>query len=122
MQIPPIQSQPTFGYKWHVKTKYLRGQLPSVKIDASGRKLTADNATVDHIIPHSKGGRTRDNNLMIATKEFNNQRGDKPLTDFITAKGLARYLKQFADVILPDFNGNEYIKAVLKTIGGLQNG
>ena len=118
--------QPTlnlnFGYKWNVKNKKKKGKLPSVKVDASGRKLTVNNATVDHIIPHSKGGRTRDNNLMIATKEFNNQRGDKPLTDYITSKGLAVYLKQFIDIKLPDFDGNEYIKAVLKTIGGLKNG
>lgn len=121
MQIQPTQTL-SFGYKWNVKSAFKKGKLPSVKVDASGRKLTADNATVDHIIPHSKGGKTTDNNLMIATKEFNNLRGDKPLTDFITAKGLARYLKQFADVIVDGFNGNEYIKAVLRTIGGLQNG
>lgn len=121
-----MRIQPTlnlnFGYKWNVKSAFKKGKLPSVKVDASGRKLTANNATVDHIIPHSKGGRTRDNNLMIATKEFNNQRGDKPLTDYITSKGLAVYLKQFIDIKLPDFDGNEYIKAVLKTIGGLKNG
>ena len=121
MRIQPTQ-EISFQYKWNVKSAFKKGKLPSVKVDASGRKLTVNNATVDHIIPHSKGGRTHADNLMIATKEFNNLRGDKPLTDFITAKGLARYLKQFADVILPDFNGNEYIKAVLKTIGGLQNG
>lgn len=121
MKIQPTQGI-SFQYKWKVKSAFKKGKLPSVKVDASGRKLTADNATVDHIIPHSKGGRTRDNNLMIATKEFNNQRGDKPLTDYITSKGLAVYLKQFINIKLPDFDGNEYIKAVLKTIGGLQNG
>lgn len=116
MQIPPIQPQPTFGYKWHVKTKYLRGQLPSVKIDASGRKLTPKNVSNDHIIPHSKGGKTRDDNLMLATKEFNQLRGNKPLGDFITVKGLAKHLIQFIDVKFKDFDGNEYILNVLRKI------
>ena len=121
MKIQPAQGI-SFQYKWKVKTAYKKGLIPSLKVDASGRKLTKENATVDHIIPHSKGGRTRDNNLMIATKEFNNLRGDKSLTDYITPKGLAVYLKQFIDIKLPDFDGNEYIKQILKTIGGLQNG
>ena len=116
MQIPLIQSQPTFGYKWHVKTKYLRGQLPSVKIDASGRKLTPKNVSNDHIIPHSKGGKTRDDNLMLATKEFNQLRGNKPLGDFITVKGFAKHLAQYIDVRVGDFDGNEYILNVLRKV------
>lgn len=116
MKIQPTTS-PSFQYKWKVKSAFKKGLLPSVKVDVSGRKLTRDNATVDHIIPHSKGGRTADDNLMLASKEFNNLRGDRPLTDFITAKGLARYLEQFTDIKLQDFNGNEYINSVLKRIG-----
>lgn len=122
MQIQPTIVSPSFQYKWRVKSAFKKGLLPSVKVDASGRKLTAANVTVDHVIPHSKGGRTTDDNLMLATKEFNNLRGDKPLTDFMTAKGLARYLEQFTDVNLPDFSGNEYINSLLKRIGGLKNG
>ena len=117
MIVQPIPNgQPTFGYKWHVKTKYLKGQLPTVKVDVSGRKLTPKNVSNDHIVPHSKGGKTVDENLMLATKEFNQLRGNKPLKDFITAKGLANYLSQFIDVKVGEFDGNKYIQAILKTL------
>lgn len=121
MQAKPIQPI-SFQYKWKVKTAYKKGLIPSLKVDVSGRELTPKNATIDHVIPHSKGGKTIDDNLMVATKEFNNRRGCQPITECITARGLAAYLKQFIDVTLPDFDGNEYIKQILKTIGGLKNG
>lgn len=109
---------PSFGYKWKVKSAFKKGLLPQLKKDVSGRTLTPQNATVDHIIPHSKGGRTKDENLMLATKEFNNLRGDKPLSEFVTVNEFCKYLMKFFDVKLPDFDGNEYIKGVIKTIGG----
>lgn len=109
---PPI----SFGYKWHVKRKFLKGQLPTVKVDVSGRKLTPKNVTCDHIKPASKGGRTIDSNLMLATKEFNQLRGNKPLKDFITVQGLAKYLSQFINIKVGEFLGNEYIASVLRTL------
>ena len=115
MKIQPTQ-RISFQYKWNVKSAFKKGKLPSVKVDASGRKLTVNNATVDHIIPHSKGGRTRDDNLMLATKEFNQLRGNKPLGDFITVKGFAKHLAQYIDVRVGDFDGNEYILNVLRKV------
>ena len=115
MRIQPTQ-RISFQYKWNVKSAFKKGKLPSVKVDASGRKLTVNNATVDHIIPHSKGGRTRDDNLMLATKEFNQLRGNKPLGDFITVKGFAKHLAQYIDVRVGDFDGNEYILNVLRKV------
>lgn len=117
MIVQPIpQGQPTFGYKWRVKTMWLKGKLPKVKYDVSGRKLTKKNISNDHIVPHSKGGRTCDENLMLATKEFNQLRGDKSLNEFITAKGLAKYLSQFANTKVDDFDGDVYIKQIVNTI------
>ena len=115
MRIQPTQ-RISFQYKWNVKSAFKKGKLPSVKVDASGRKLTVNNATVDHIIPHSKGGRTRDDNLMLATKEFNQLRGNKPLGDFITVKGFAKHLAQYIDIRVGDFDGNEYILNVLRKV------
>ena len=115
----PPKPQPTFGYKWKAKALYKKGKLPTVKYDVSGRKLTSKNATIDHVVPHSKGGKTEDGNLMLATKEFNQLRGNKPLLEFITYEGLLKYVEQFIDVFVDGFNGNKYVKELLNTINNL---
>ena len=53
---------------------------------------------------------------MLATYEFNQLRGNKPLNDFMTKPNLVRYLSQFMDVFVDGFNGNKYIKGLLKTL------
>lgn len=111
------QPRPTFGYNWKVKTLYKKGKLPTVKYDASGRRLTKDNVTIDHVIPHSKGGPTADGNLMLATKELNQMRGNRPLTNYMTPESLLQYIEQFIGVVVDGFNGNKYIKSLLKTLG-----
>ena len=117
-QLNIFKHNPSFGYKWKVKAAYKKGLLPQLKKDVSGRTLTPQNATADHVIPHSKGGRTRDENLMLATKEFNNLRGDRPLSEFVTVNEFCSYLSKFFDVKLPDFDGMEYVKGLIKTLGG----
>ena len=117
----PKPGEPTFGYKWKVKKLYQKGKLPTVQYDISGRKLTKKNVTIDHVNPHSKGGRTEDDNLMLATKEFNQLRGNAPIWDFVTYEGLLKYIEQFIDVFVDGFNGNKYIKSLLKTFEKLKN-
>lgn len=115
MEIQPANSV-NFGYSNQLKTLYKRGKLPSVKYDISGRKLTKKNVTLDHVIPKSKGGASTQDNFMLATYEFNQLRGNKPLNDFMTKPNLVKYLNQFMDVVVDGFNGNKYIKGLLKTL------
>ena len=112
---PPYPG-PTFGYRWKVKDLYKKGKLPGVKYDVSGRKLTAKNVTIDHAIPHSKGGPTSDENLMLATREFNQMRGNKPLFQFITWEDMMNWAKQFIDIDIEGFNGYKYIKNLFNNI------
>lgn len=119
MQVKRVDStkpQITFTYSNILKTLYKRGKLPSVKYDISGRRLTKKNATLDHIKPKSQGGKSVLSNYMLATNEFNSLRGAKPITDFLTVEGLSRYINQFIGVVVDGFNGNEYVKMILKTI------
>lgn len=112
----PDQKSPSFGYSNQLKTLFKEGKLPSVLYDVSGRKLTLDNVTLDHVIPKSKGGLNKIENYMLATAEFNHLRGARPLSDFLTPENLARYLKQFVGVHVENFQGNKYIKSIMETL------
>lgn len=118
---PTTKSQPSFGYHWRAKDLWKKGKFPTVTHDVSGRKLTIKNVTIDHFIPHSKGGTTEDGNLMLATKEFNQLRGNRPLTDFVTPQQIFKYLEQWVDVVAEGFNGNKYIKALLSSLSKNQS-
>ena len=115
MDIQPIQPV-NFGYNDKLKQLFKKGKLPTVKYDISGRKLTKKNVTLDHVIPKSKGGESTTDNYMLATAEFNHMRGNDPLRDHMTNKGLVRYLSQFIDVWVDGFSGNKYVKGLLKTL------
>ena len=109
-------SQPTFTYSNKIKTLFKKGLLPSVQVDAAGNKLTKKNATLDHIIPKSKGGKSCTGNYMLAAKKFNWDRGADPLFEWVTPEGLIKYLNQFIGVRVKNFNGNDYVLDVLKTL------
>ena len=115
MEIQPVNLV-SFGYSNQLKTLYKKGKLPTVQYDISGRKLTKKNATLDHVIPKSKGGKSVQENYMLATAEFNHLRGNKPIKDFMTNNGLVKYLSQFLGVFVDGFSGDKYVKGLLKTL------
>lgn len=108
-----------FGHHHKVKTLYKKGLLPTVKKDFYGDDLTIENATVEHLQPVSKGGKTTDDNVVIATKATNNARGNKPLGDFLIVSAMCAYLAQFKDIKVRDFDGNKYIAGIIKKVGRL---
>ena len=119
MQIQPIPpNSPSFGYSSPLKTLYKKGNLP-IKKGFYGGDLTKKNVTLEHLLPRSQGGDTSLDNLVLATRENNNHRGDKPLKDFLNFHVLANYLDQFRNIKLGNFDGNEYIKSIIKTIGAI---
>lgn len=115
MKLKPINSNVSFGYSSPLKTLYKKGKLP-VKYGFYGDKLTKKNVSLEHLKPHSKGGKTTLDNLVLATKENNQLRGDGDLKDFIDRDNVIRYLLQFMGVKRRGFNGDEYIRGILKTI------
>jgi len=106
----------TFGYKHQLKTQWLKGNMPTVKKGFYGDILTKDNVTLEHLLPHSQGGTTTADNLVLATDHNNFKRSNLPLKDFINYDAVEEYLEQFVDVFANGFDGNEYIKAIRKTI------
>lgn len=119
MIVQPIQS-PTFQYSSPLKTLWRKGKLP-VKYGFYGDILTQKNVSLEHLKPHSKGGKTNLTNLVLASKIKNNARGDSSIKDYLTVNNVVRYLAQFKDIRVKDFDGNKYIVGILATLGGLIN-
>lgn len=117
--IKPIQ----FGYRHFLKDYYKQGKLHTVTRGLYGGELSFDTVTLEHLVPHSKKGRTVLSNLALAVDENNWKRGNKPLRDFLTKEMFDEYCEQFRGIRLPFFNGDEYIKMITKTVKkALQNG
>lgn len=114
--ITTIQSDITFGYKNILKTQYLKGNLKTVKYGFYGDRLNKKNVSLEHLKPKSKGGKSELENFVLASKYRNQARGNKELALFIDKETVMRYLLQFVGVKAENFNGDNYIKMILKTL------
>lgn len=105
----------TFGYHHQLKTLFLKGKIKP-KYGIYGDRLTKKTVSLEHILPISKGGKTELDNLALASVRMNNARGNKPLQDFLTPENLVRYINQFINIKIPEFDGVKYVKQLLQTI------
>ena len=110
----------SFGYSHELKTLYKKGKLP-IEFDFYGSKLTKKNVTLEHLLPHSYGGRTTLDNLVLATRENNQARSNKPLEEFMDWYNINRYLKQFEKLQIGNISGKDYIKMILNTISKIKS-
>lgn len=83
-------SNVNFKYNNILKTLYKKGKLPTVKYDIYGKELTKNTVSLEHIVPHSKGGPIKTSNLALADKYENNKRGDLPIMGFTTIKNIKK--------------------------------
>ena len=113
---PSDQKQVSFGYKSKLKTLYKKGLLPTVTKGFYGGDLTNEVVTLEHLIPHSKGGPTCLSNLVLATAENNFKRGNQHLFLFFKPDAAEEYFKQFAGVRVKNFNGDKYVRSVKRTL------
>lgn len=111
MRVNPIKS-PNFGYKHPLKTQWLKGKLPTVTKGLYGEVLTPKTISVEHLTPASLGGGLDWGNVVLADRTKNSQRGIEPIENFVTVEMLRNYLKQFKDIMIGDFKGNDYIKLI----------
>ena len=119
MSIEPIDTvsfQPTFGYSNPLKTLFKKGKLPSVKYDFYGDPITKKTATLDHLLPKSKGGKSVQENYVLATAKNNHDRGSDDIHLWFNVENAKRYLKQFLNVKLKGLNGNSYICGILQNL------
>ena len=80
-----------------------------------GNRITQRNLSGDHAIPKSKGGKTNDSNMMLATKQFNSLRGNRPLKEVTTVENLAKWTKQYLELKpIEGFDFKKYVVDILK--------
>lgn len=120
MIINPIDNV-SFGYSNKLKTLYKKGKL-SLKYGFYGDELTVKNVTLEHLLPRCQGGKTELKNLVLSSANKNQERGVRPLAEMLNWEDAGKYLEQFKDIKLKEFNGNEYIQMILQTIKGLLGG
>lgn len=118
MHVGRIDTIP-FKYKSVLKSEWLKGNMPTVQRGLYGGKLTSKNITLEHILPHSKGGKTELANLALAVDVNNFKRSSKPLSNCLTRDMFETYCKQFEDIKLPTFDGKKYIINLSKTVDRL---
>lgn len=108
--------QPTFtGYQHPLKTLFKKGKMPSVQYGLYGEKIGPNNVSLEHLKPHSWGGKTEWGNLALADRKANTARGSRPLADALSWDMLEAYLGQFNFRIKNVFNGYEYQDKIRKT-------
>ena len=114
----PIQptKQISFQHKWDVKTMWKKGKLPQVKYGFYGDELTIRNCTVEHLLPISKGGKTKSYNLVLASAANNQARSNMDIRDFIDIGAAKQYLRQFQGIKKRTFNGDSYIRMIKDTL------
>lgn len=114
MIVTPIAG-PTFGYSHPLKTMFKKGQI-DVPRGFYGDKLTTKNVSLEHLRPVSKGGKTEFSNLVLASKDFNSQRGNQPLSKYFNPKAFLEYAQAFIKIKTKNFDGKKYVEAISKTI------
>ena len=103
------------GYRHPLKDLYKEGKMPSVKRGLYGGKLTMGNVSLEHLKPHSQGGKTTWRNLALAERRKNTARGSNPLADFLSWEMLEAYLSQFNFRIGTLFDGFLYQNQIRNT-------
>ena len=111
--IPRIETNPiTFGYTTVLSKLFKDGQLPNVTKGFYGGELSINPkslqlATNEHLQPKSLGGQTKIKNIVLATVENNNKRGNEPLSNFFNKQKADEYWDQFIDLIVEYKKGNK---------------
>ena len=104
-----------FGYKSVLKTYWREGKLPTVVNDIYGKPLKE--ATIEHIRPRSKGGKSNLFNYALANPEDNFKRASDPIMEHTTFENVYNWFKQFVNIKLPHLDGQQYIKNTAKKFG-----
>lgn len=107
----------SFGYSHPIKKAFDKGLLGEDFKGLYGVKLTKANRSVEHIKPHSMGGKTTWGNVALADKFMNSKRGTEPIENFVTFDMWKNYLKQFEKIKNDIIDGMRYIKSICETQG-----
>lgn len=128
--IPRIETNHiTFGYTTTISKLFKEGRLPEVVKGFYGGVLDIDPKSLqrvsnEHLQPKSLGGATDLKNIVLATVENNNKRGNEPLSKYFNKQKADEYWEQFKGLIIEFqkgnktkiFDGDKYIEETQNTV------
>lgn len=116
MIITPITgTEPSFGYNHPLKTMFKKGQLP-LKRGFYGDPINNKTVSLEHLLPVSKGGKTTLDNLVLASKQKNTERGNQPLSRYFNPEAFVNYINEVSKIKTKLFDGREYAAMIMKTV------
>lgn len=121
-----INNNISFKYSSILKTLYKQGKINPPDF-YSGLPLEKDTVSLEHLKPHSQGGRTQLSNLVLTSAKNNNDRGNKNLIEFFNPENAKKYFDYFVNLIVPYeekgkskiFIGDTYVSQAKQTIESL---
>lgn len=66
----------------------LLGGRPGVECHYCGKRITAQDATIDHVVPICRGGALGLHNIVLACRECNARKGSRSYKEFV--RGISR--------------------------------
>ena len=105
----------SFGYSCRLKSLYKRNKI-KILYSFYGGKLDKSKVSIEHIIPHSKGGINSQKNYVLCNTDQNFARGNDPIETYLDWKAVGLYLDQFRGVKIAGFDGDQYIKDILNSL------
>lgn len=76
--------------RFDVEVKRKLFERDGIKCFYTDIELTEETATIEHLIPISKGGKNNLDNLVLCTQESNQSMGDKPLIEKIKHRDITK--------------------------------
>lgn len=104
-----------FGYSCKLKSLYKKNKI-KILYSFYGGKLDKSKVSIEHIIPHSKGGINSQKNYVLCNTDQNFARGNNPIETYLDWKAVGLYLDQFKGVKMAGFDGDQYIKDILNSL------
>lgn len=105
----------TFGYNCRLKSLYKKGKIKVLRSFYGGR-LDPKKVSIEHIIPHSKGGINSQKNYVLCNTDQNFARGNDPIESYLDWTAVGLYLDQFKGLKVAGFDGDQYIKDILNSL------
>lgn len=109
-----------FTYHNRLKTEWLKGNLPQLQHDFyDGSLLNPETVTLEHLLPHSKGGKTTLTNLVLTSYKNNYKRGNKDIRQYINLEAARQYLEEAKKIKVKGINGENYAKSIKNRLRSL---
>ena len=120
MRIQPDYNKVNFYYHHRLKTAWKNGEIPQLKHDFyDGSLLQADTLTLEHLKPHSKGGKTTLTNLVLTNYSNNVKRGNRDIRDYINISAAKQYIEEAKLIKCKGINGENYAKSIINRLKSL---